>query len=409
MRACLALSLGLSVFITACSGWTEMIRSNGDHCPEREASAPQIIETTRVEARDWIEMTVFTGRSGREGLAVLSYPTGPASVQGRTFLYDQALAILWYTWVGEVQTAKRLATTLIDVQMANGAWGFSFQAQGEQFYDRRYVRTGAVAWAAWALAYYGDTIGDGQAVEAALEALKFLDTKRIDAQGNQNHELYTAGLGYHDPQTGQRTLGVPLDFVVTEHQLDIHMVLATFHRARAEALAERVVDRLWIEEEGRFAVGAHGEELDRRRALDAAGGWGALWLLSVGQTELARQSLGYTVAHFGADRYGGYVPYLDEIDEYDPQEEVVFVEGSLGVALAALRLGEPDLARQILLGTAQLGCDGGPGIPYADRRRGSFADTPALAPTIWFLMVEREMRTGKRAPVFLPAALDALQ
>ena len=77
------------------------------------------------------------------------------------------------------------------------------------------------------------------------------------------------------------------------------------------------------------------------RALDAAGGWGALWLEARGDLPRARRSLSYTVNAFVAKQasLSGYRPYLDPVDgPATPLDtDLIFVEGSLGVALAAHR------------------------------------------------------------------------
>ncbi|MFU8804988.1 MAG: hypothetical protein ACNA8W_14340, partial [Bradymonadaceae bacterium] len=292
----------------------------------------------------------------------------------------------------------------------DGGWGFSFEPIEGGFYDVGYVRTGAVAWAGWALASYGQAFDDDEALDAARNVLTFIDAHKVHDDGISHSAephigLYRAGTGHYDPRTGVRTLGVPVDFTVTEHQFDVHMLLDALDESRADALAEQIQETLWLDSEDRFAVGANPQGLDHRRALDAAGGWGALWLMSIDKDDMARRSLSYTMENFATrdgTRAGGFVPYLDPLDGYDPASRVVFVEGSLGVGLAALRLGQEEKAEEILRFAARLGCERGPGIPYADRRDEIFIPIPAAASTLWFLFLEREWTTGERAPAFRP-------
>jgi hypothetical protein len=78
------------------------------------------------------------------------------------------------------------------------------------------------------------------------------------------------------------------------------------------------------------------------------------------------------------------------------------VEGTLGVGLAAHRLGQPAVAEAALRTATALACAHGPGIPTANRLAHDFVVEPGVAPTIWFLFLEREVRTGAPAPLFPP-------
>ena len=363
------------------------------------------IESARAGAETWLQLQRFDDGDSDPSLAILSYPDGPPQLDERTYLYDQALAILWFTWRGDHETARQLTRTLLALQLENGAWGFSFQAREGGFYDADYLRTGAVAWAGWALRYYARQTGDDHVLDAARRARGFIAGTRIDGADAPLRGLYAAGVGYGDPESGERTLGVPVEFVATEHQLDAHMFFRAFDNGPADRLEERILEVLWLDDEGRFAMGATPRQLDRRRALDAAGGWGALWLLSIHRPELAKASLDYTLEHFpadGASVSGGFVPYLDEVDGYQLDDPLIFVEGSLGVGLAALRLGSPEITARTLTMAARLADAGHSGIPYANQSRADFHALPAAASTLWFLMVEREFTTGEQAPVFLP-------
>lgn len=404
MRRVLLIVVAAGVVSAGCSSGPDERQQSAEPRPD----SPGPFETARAEAEDWLQLESFELEGGT-ALAVRSFPDGPDHLVDRTFLYDQALALLWFSWTGDDQTARRLARTLVDRQLEDGSWGFSFETGADGFYDDGYIRTGAVAWAGWALAYHADRTGDEEAREAARSARSFLETTRIERDDSRVHLLYGAGRGYHDPKTGERTLGEPVDFVATEHQLDAHMMLEALDGEAGDELRHRILEVLWVPDQNRFAMGASHDDVDYRRALDAAGGWGALWLLSVDRSDLARASLDYTLDEFpahSADLDGGFTPYLDPADGLDPDDELIFVEGSLGVALAALRLDDEPTTRQILEMAVQLADRSGPGIPYANLSAGHFEAVPAAASTIWFLMVAREYATGQSAPVFVPADTD---
>lgn len=404
----LAVLIVLVCAISGCQTGGESLQEATIQCGDAPVSEDQTIEQARAEAEAWLQFEKFEDPGGEPALAVLSFP-GDDHLNQRTYLYDQALAILWFSSVGDDRKARRLARTLVALQKHDGSWGFSFDAGEKGFYDHGYVRTGSVAWAGWALAYHAARADDDDAQKAAERAASYAESRQLGDDHGEIAELYAAGAGYHDPNTGERTLGERVDFVATEHQFDVHMLLRALDPGAADALEERLLQTVWLRQEGRFAMGGDGHRRDERRALDVSGGWGALWLLSVDRRQLAETSLEFTLDRFPADDSspsGGFVPYLDEVEGYRPEDELIFVEGSLGVALAALRLDRPDTTRRILKMAARLGNARGPGIPYANRSDGDFTDTPAAASTLWFLMVHRELTTGEAAPVFLPASIE---
>ncbi|MBA2661676.1 MAG: hypothetical protein H0U74_05235 [Bradymonadaceae bacterium] len=374
-------------------------------CEPAPANWEANLELVRHRAAAWLQI-VEMGQSSSSAprLAILSYPEGAPELARRSFIYDAALAVLYFSWIDEVERAEGLVNTLIALQGRDGAWGFSFDVDRDGFYDVGYTRAGSIAWVAHALAYFGQRFEHKEAVFAARKAARHLVRQRVNDANAAHHGLVRAGRGSHDPSSGRRKLVVPVDFAVTEHQFDVHMALANAYPRAAELLAASVIERLWLDGAGRFAVGAGPQGLDEQRALDASGGWGALWLWSIGERERARRSLAYTLEHFTAqtERIGGYVPYLDPIDGHSPQSarDLIFVEGSLGVGLAALRLGERAVARGALEMAVHLSCASGPGIPYANRDVAMFPAIPAGASTLWFLFLEREYSTGKRAPLF---------
>jgi hypothetical protein len=359
---------------------------------------------------------------GVRRLAVVSYPNVAARnpLAGRSFLYDDALALLWYAASGDEATARGLAATLLTLQSRDGTWGFVLGLD-DGFYNASYVRAGTVAWVAHALAVYSRRFGDRAAEAAALRAVRALQARPLAAvpgggralvAGSAEPEgtvgLVEGGRGRWAPDEKTFFPGYRLTVAVTEHQLDLHMALTSLGRAEAARFGDHILQTLWLEAEGRFAVAAGDGGIDRRRALDAAGAWGALFLLSRGDVARARRSLRFTVASFGAEAAGltGFRPHLDAVE--GPlsalERDLIFVEGTLGVGLAGHRLGEPALAEQALTTAVELACRGGPGVPYANRPARGFVVEPAAAPTFWFLLLEREMRTGLTAPVWPPAS-----
>jgi len=390
-------------------------------CIKQTPPPPQRLDEVRSAAEDWLVVVPFEVREVRESirehyartlartpggtyLAVDSYPRGENPGQReRSYLYDNALGLIWFSWTGQEKLARGLARTLALLQLEDGAWGFSFSLANDGYYNARYVRTGAVAWAAYALAYYGINFEDEEALAAAHRAADFLVESRVRSPEAPHDGLIAGGRGCWPPG-GTFTPDEPFAAAVTEHQFDAHMALASNRSSKAGALAARILEVLWLPAETRFAVAAGPDGVNPARALDAAGALGALWLMSVGETELARQSLLYTARAFRVTDHGlaAYRPYLDPVDGplRKAHERLIFSEGTFALGLAAHRVEEEELARQILHFGAQLACIAGPGMAYANQNLEDFAALPAAASTFWFLFLEREIRTGQQAPLF---------
>lgn len=348
-------------------------------------------------------------KAAPEMLAVRSFAGADTVLAGRSYIYDNALALLWFAWTGDEQVSRGLASTLVASQGAGGAWGAYLPLDDDDCYNDRYVRSGIVGWAAYALSYYARKYSSDAARKGAEQAAGYLEAQIVDDPGAETVGLVQGGRGRWVGKDGVERFEAEYRFssAVTEHQFDAHQALAHTGRPAAAKLAAQVKARLWLKQEGRFALAAHPEQVDSRRALDAAGAWGALWLADAGDEAGARRSLSYTRQAFATrDRsLCGYRPYLDPVE--GPQsvrpEDLIFVEGTLGVGLAAHRLGDKETAREALGLAVQLSCSTAGGLPYANVEAAGFSTLPGVAPTLWFLLLEREMRLGKPSPLFRAA------
>lgn len=342
---------------------------------------------------------------GREYLALVSFPDPAApEAPGRCYLYDSALALLWYAWTGETRLAHGLAETLILLQGEDGRWGFSFSSGPDGYYNAAYVRHGAVAWAGYALFYFALHFDHPRAREASELAAGYLLNHRASEEDSMYPGLVTGGYGQWSNDGDRFREGYVFPAAVTEHQLDTHMFLAQMGAVEASELELRIMEVLWMPRSGRFAVAAWPDSINEARALDASGALGALWLKSTGRDDSAQLSLAFTLDRFAieVDHLLGYRPYLDPVDAAGDGKapELIFSEGSFAVGLAAHRLGRQDVVQRCLQLGARLACLGGPGIPYANQDRPPFTVRSAAASTLWYLFLEREIRLGEPAPLF---------
>src|SRR5437870_1936646 len=153
----------------------------------------------------------------------------------------------------------------------------------------------------------------------------------------------------------------------------------------------------------RLRAGALGDA-DPDEALDCAA-WGALFLLAAGEPQRAQQALA------AADRYyvskhgdaSGYRPYAEQAIYGDPEVgrfffhesprkqwrelPIVWSEGTLGVALAYLRMGQSPRARQIVAGLAPLQAANG-GLRCASQElQYAMTQVPCVAACVWLVVV----------------------
>lgn len=370
-------------------------------CRDRDRPLRERLERTRTSVADGLESAAVDveGDHGVDrGLAVRSYPEHEGALRHNSYLYDNALALLWYEWAGESDRARRIAAHLLSRQRADGSWRSVFVLRENDETSGR-VYSGAVAWAGYALAYIGHRRDWSAARSAARRSADFLWERRQTGEaGPALGGLIAAG--YRFDQEGRRADR----FAATEHQFDAHALLAQIAPERADELERRILKELWIEEEGRFGMGLRVDGPDPRRALDASGAWGAMWLQSVGRDRQARRSLDFALDSFASTEteLQGFRPYLDRTGDYLPDQhpEHIFVEGSMSVGLAALRLGRDPVAERSLRLGARLQCMTENGLPYSNLETAQFSTEPAAAPSIWFLFLEREWRSGRPAPVF---------
>ncbi|MFU8805920.1 MAG: hypothetical protein ACNA8W_19055, partial [Bradymonadaceae bacterium] len=98
-------AVALSLTIAGCTH-TPWGRAMYATCPGDEISSEELFAAARDDARRWLRLVPFEPSSHDGALAILSYPGGPEEISGRTYVYDQALALLWFTWIGEPSRAQ---------------------------------------------------------------------------------------------------------------------------------------------------------------------------------------------------------------------------------------------------------------------------------------------------------------
>ncbi|EPZ6664968.1 phage tail protein, partial [Escherichia coli] len=149
------------------------------------------------------------------------------------------------------------------------------------------------------------------------------------------------------------------DWCTSEHQFDLWFLFDLMGRVgftgyaeKAKALADAIMEKLWVEDEGRFYAGMRTTGPDKASPLDCAS-WGGLFVSNI-DMEKARRCFTYLDRFWYATHDAtGYTPYHPEYG-YPNKQRGVWVEGSAGVALLARRLGDDATAMDILARLAPL-------------------------------------------------------
>ena len=329
-------------------------------------------------------------------------------LSGRTFAYDQALALLAADSLEHRHTARLLADGLLRLQTRHGpqAGGFiSSAAALNPAAGRPEYRTGIHAVATYALL-------------AHLRSLPRLDPRRpelaaaarcaVDWLLNQQaHDGALRGLvigGHGVFRDGGFDPGAAVPWASTEHNLDawhtLNLAATVLGRPRAGAAArvldEAIMNRLWVSGEGHFLQGRAPDGPDPTEVLDV-NSWGAIWLEASGRHLEALAALGHTSGFASvAGPVSGFAPR-----PVAPASPLVWLEGSAGVAVAQYVTGDADGAESTLgaLRPAQQPSGAYPGAtrddPYLE-----MTTSPAVAATAWVIL-------GAQAVAGRPSIWDA--
>jgi hypothetical protein len=275
-----------------------------------------------------------------------------------------------------------------------GSLSVSYDVYNGQI-DQSIIRSGDIAWVAYAYGIYMERTGDYEraatSLQSMLNLLFFLQSSATDARKN----LITAGWGtYQDPGyqyvPGQISsvyaadnFGCYFAFdkaarmlpaaaqtllaegLVTQDGAAQLSAAASTASAKASDLRAAILDQLWIPAsgtvKGHFARGASGSGLDTSLDLDAASSWAALFCHEIGDDAKAVSCLEFAYENFflpnqqivtsaNSNSYNedyqqsipfdGFKPYADSTGGYSGSPASVLIEGTLAILAGLLRLSD---------------------------------------------------------------------
>jgi hypothetical protein len=346
-------------------------------------------------------------------------------VSERVSSYDNALLALYLMRTGQRPLAGKILAALGRLQRSDGSIPFTFAWPMPEPHAL-YVRTGAVAWVGVAANEYLDAEAAGADREAVIKlahlVAQYLMERQVSEPSDARDGLVLGGYGTYvssvqEGKIQETYLPGYVEWAATEHNIDAYFFLRDFARItgkqRFADAAERIATALrarFMPVRRQLVQGVSRGGTDRSLALDCAS-WGALFWLAADDEAHAATSLQSAETHFAShdpNGVAGHRPYARARLIADPRlaevmraklpaerwDDVagVWPEGSAGVALAALRLGHVQRARDLIEQLDRLRTKGG-GLPtFTMEIPFVFDALPSLAGTVWVELVRDELR-----------------
>jgi hypothetical protein len=368
-------------------------------------------------------------------------------LSSRSFIYDDALGAAAFTMAGEYRYAEQVLGAMRRNLRDDGSFFFAYNTHNswpnEEDHGGALVRTGAIAWAGYAATFYLTTrlkqneqfIKEDRLAQnflAMAEAIAgFLLKNQVIDLKDKRHGLVTGGIGMYDVRLQNQNSGpvevytaAPVSWISMEHNIDGYFFLRDLHRMTgkkeyldaAELIKEGLL-RLWSEQDGQLFRGIKGDgKVDKALPIDGAS-WASMFLSSIGEDKMAIRCLQTIQDSFFSRSKGisGYKPYYAEtvyednmVNAYyfpdNPTKkwkdvEMIWIEGSFGVAAANVKAGNWDNAHEIIRRLLPLNVNGGfqyatQFIPY------QFSVYPSVASTAWFVITVEIMKNDQINTLF---------
>lgn len=283
------------------------------------------------------------------------------SQYGRAHLYDTGLAIILLSLDGEYEKARNLLLALQHLQNSDGSIGFSWNTVNDNFYNRSYIRTGALAWAGYAAVIFQRESGWNTLQQFTEKIAHYILSLQVVDRSDKRYGLVKGGRGRWLPDGRTLIRDELQEWCATEHNIDAFFFLHELGQLTknreyinaANLIRQGMLGVLWNDEKGRFNVAVDAKELNPDLALDSCS-WGSMFLTALGEREKAQRCLDFVEEHFSsrANDITGYKAYAGNYMDHPVSDwtrlEMVWSEGSLGVAMAYLKLGNRQKCDEIV-------------------------------------------------------------
>ncbi|WP_207655444.1 MULTISPECIES: hypothetical protein [unclassified Clostridium] len=262
-------------------------------------------------------------------------------VSSRSWIYDDALAVISFSIAGEQDRAEKILNSLKELQNSNGSLEFSYDVYSGSM--QQVIRSGSMAWVGYSAVYYAKKFGDNSYIQFAESMADYL-------------------LSLKDPNTGSIKGGPDVSWYSTEHNIDSYFFFrdlgALTNNSRyikaAQEIKQSLLKNHWNNEKMQFNQGINDEET----TLDV-NSWGGIFLNSIGRLDLSSYCKnvinafkvdGKTISKSSDDstynmtyslgkELSGFEPYL-QTGSYADSPNVVWAEGTWGAINFLQREGQ---------------------------------------------------------------------
>lgn len=312
-------------------------------------------------------------------------PVNTLGIDRRSWIYDDALAVISFSMNGDRERAYRILSSLSELQNGDGSLAFSYDIFTGPLDDRK--RSGSIAWVGDAAVKYEETFGDSSFRPLATSIATYL-------------------ISQQDKSTGSIKGGPDVSWYSTEHNIDAYFFFRNLgnltgnlkYLKTASLIEKSLLTYHWNKTEKRFNQGIN----DEAAALDT-NSWGSIFLEAIGRTDLSKTVTSY-LANFevnnsqmskssDADSYNqtyessmslsGYKPYAKG---YADAPNIVWTEGTWGV-INLFKRQNRDTSTLINSMFTMQAADKEGGLVYTNKGYApypyEFHVWPSVAPTAW--------------------------
>jgi hypothetical protein len=366
-----------SVDLTDNGAWTLEANFGG-------SASVKLVRCERISDDSIVSEWVATNNHLIRSYNVPSSDENYTVLRRRTFIYDQATALIAFISRGEIATAEAMMTGLLLCQKQgapapasrNGQFGFGYYSLGWDPATSsinpvdEYYRTGAEMWVAYAMLHFlkevptSDLCTDVEAAVINLLDAHILNTLNV-TPGDYREGAFQGGYGAYAPDYSSFDPNEVIEWCSTEHNIDAYFAYAraadlglttttgtpyativTDLGTKLVALADSTEKGFWYAAGDRAVQGIDSAStFDTAHALDC-GSWYSMAARHIGDLEKANLALiscePYRVVDADFDDAEAYTPYLPAFG-YPSATEAAWLEGTAGVILARFAAGQDQL------------------------------------------------------------------
>ena len=334
---------------------------------------------------NWLNTMVRETRIGENSyFLVQSYE----AIADRCWVYDEALAVIAFTALGQRKVAEKILLALEKLQNTDGSFDFSYQISTLQSTSKRRY-TGSIAWVAMAINFYQAMTGNNRYNVFLWKILDWISRQQVT---DKEKEPY-----------GGVSMGIRDDAFSMEHNLDCFSAFSHYHndyfQERARRIERFVLKHLYkTDPQPHFLTGYRDPSL----YLDCQS-WA---VLALGRKYC--QVLSFADSQFLVKE--GFLGDNHDIQGYferQAKDAPVWSEGTEGMALAFYLCGKSDNGDFYHGQVKRMMAENG-GIAYATVNGYEFSTSPSVAGTVWYIFYEMKLnpfdpgrRTKKSVKSFL--------